>query len=127
MAEEMSWHYEKLDEKGRVRWAPPNDADGKITGHHVFGLKAWFDENPDERIRLGYIKHITHKTEGIDYDPATQYLVNSIKRVDDHTIEDDWQIMDMSPEQMRLRELSTNGAWFDDDGVAVTGGEFAWI
>ena len=116
---EPKWHYEKLDEKGRVEWAPPNDADGKITGRHVFGLKAWFDENPAERIRLGWIKHIEHDTKDIEYDHATQYLVNTVKRVDDYTVEDDWKIMDMSPEQMRLAELNVVGDWIDTGNEMV--------
>ena len=114
MADEPKWYYEKLNEKGKTEWAPVNDADGKITGHHVFGLKAWLDENPEERIRLGYIKHITHKTKDIEYDKATQYLVKAVKRVDDHTVEDDWQIMNMSEEQMRLAEL--NQAYWIETG-----------
>lgn len=119
MADEPKWHYEKLNEKGQREWAPPNDADGKITGRHVFGLKFWFDENPAERIRLGWIKHIEHDTKDIEYDHATQYLVNAVKRVDDYTVEDDWKIMDTSPEQMRLAELNTYSNWFDDgnDGI----------
>lgn len=116
---EPKWHYEKLDEKGRVQWAPPNDADGKITGRHVFGLKAWFDENPEERIRLGYIKHIEHSAKDIEYDRSTQYLVNAVKRVDDYTVEDDWKIMDMSPEQMRLAELNVAGDWIDTGNEMV--------
>ena len=120
---EPKWHYEKLNEKGQREWAPPNDADGKITGRHVFGLKFWFDENPEERIRLGYIKHIEHDAKDIEYDHATQYLINAVKRVDDYTVEDDWKIMDMSPEQMRLAELNTYSNWFDDgnDGIVFMG------
>lgn len=118
MAEELKWRYEKLDEDGRVKFAPMNDADAKITGRHVFGLQAWFDENPEERIRLGWIKHITHKAKDIEYDHATQYLVNAPKRIDEYTIEDDWQIMNMSEEQMRLAELHPGFEAFDyDDGV----------
>ena len=83
---EPKWHYEKLNEKGQREWAPANDADGKITGRHVFGLKFWLDENPEERIRLGYIKHIEHDTKDIEYDHATQYLVNTVKRVDEDSL-----------------------------------------
>lgn len=119
MAEEPKWRYEKLDENGNVKWAPQNDADAKITGHHVFGLKAWFDENPEERKRLGWIKHITHNMEDIVYDHATQYLVNAPKRIDEYTIEDDYKIMNMSEEQMRLAELNLNGEWYDTNGEAI--------
>ena len=111
----MEYKYEKLDENYRKQYCPLNDYDGKITGtgHCIIGLKAWFDENPAERIRLGYIKHIEHSTKDIEYDHATQYLVNTVKRVDDYTVEDDWKIMNMSPEQMRLAELNVAGDWID--------------
>ena len=111
MADEPKWHYEKLDEKGNVRYAPSNDADAKITGHHVFGLQAWFNENPEERKRLGWIKHIEHSTKDIEYDHATQYLVNAPVRVDEYTVEDHYIVMDMSEEQMRLAELGAGGAF----------------
>ena len=124
MADKPKWRYEKLDEKGHVKYAPPNDPDGKITGRHVFGLKAWFDENPEERIRLGWIKHITHETKDIDYDRATQYLVNATKRIDDYTVEDDWKVMDMSEEQMRLAEISINAFDGFADSVLVWGGDW---
>lgn len=111
MAEKLSWHYEKLDENGKVKWAPQNDADGKITGRHVFGLKAWFDENPEERKRLGWIKHIQHKAKDVEYNRATQYIVNAVKNVDEWTVEDNWVVVDLSEEQMRLREVGIRGDW----------------
>ena len=121
MADEPKWHYEKLDEEtGQIKYAPTNDADGKITGRHVFGLKAWFDENPEERKRLGWIKHIEHKTKDIELNRATQYLVNAVKTIDAYTVEDDWKVMDMSEEQMRLAEIGMGGWW--DDGDAITFG-----
>ena len=119
MADEPKWHYEKLDENGKVKYAPPNDADGKITGRHVFGLKAWFDENPEEARRLGWIKHIEHKTKDIEYNRQTQFLVNGIKTIDEYTVEDEWHIMDKSEEMMRLEE--TGCTWFDDDGIVTWG------
>ena len=122
MADKIEWYYEKLDEKGRIKMAPRDDPEGKITGRHVFNLKAWLDENPEERKRLGYIKHIIHKTKDIEYNRATQYLVNSLKRIDDWTVEDDWKVMDMSEEQMRLAELNPNTAW-DDYDVVWYGGD----
>ena len=122
MADEPKWCYEKLDEKGRVKTAPMNDADAKITGRHVFGLKAWFDENPEERKRLGWIKHIRHSTKDIEYDHATQYLINVPKRLDEWTIEDEWRIMEKSEEQMRLSELGYGGEWYSADDVFVYGG-----
>lgn len=120
---ELKYYYEKLDEKGRIRTAPMNDADGKITGRHVFNLKAWLDENPDEARRLGYIKHITHSTKDIEYNHATQYLVNSPRRIDEYTVEDDWKIMDMSEEQMRLAEISPEAFDSYDDVAVWRGGD----
>ena len=46
------WSYEKL-ENGKMKHCPVNDYDGSVTGHIVFGVAAWFDENPEERKRLG--------------------------------------------------------------------------
>lgn len=119
MAEELQWRYEKLDVDGRVKFAPMNDADAKITGRHVFGLKAWFDENPDERIRLGWIKHITHSTKDVVYDKATQYLVNAPRRIDEYTIEDEWRVMDKSEEQMRLSELRHDDWEYSDNDIII--------
>ena len=53
----------KLDEKGEIKYLPGADMDGSITGHVVFGLKAWMDENPEERKRLGWIKHIQNNAD----------------------------------------------------------------
>lgn len=120
MADELNWSYEKLDEKGKRIWAPINDADGKITGRHVFNLKAWLDENPEERKRLGWIKHIHHKTNEVEYDHATQYLVNNVKTIDEWTVEDEWHVMEKSPEMMRLNELGLALSW--DEDVQTFGG-----
>ena len=120
MTDERNWYYERLKD-GKREIAPINDPDGKITGRHVFGLKAWFDENPEERKRLGWVKHITHKQKDVEYDHATQYLENSLKVVDDYTVEDDWKVMDMSEEQLRLAELRGDADWWDD-GVSFSYG-----
>lgn len=123
MAEELKWHYEKLDEDGRVQYAPMNDADAKITGRHVFNLPAWLDENPEECKRLGYIKHIDHATKDIEYDRATQYLVNAPRRIDEYTVEDNWQVVNLSEEQMRLKEVLSmrNEEYFEFESVTVQG------
>lgn len=127
MAEEKrNWHYEKIDEEGRLKTAPPNDYDGKITGKIVFGVPFWFDENPEDRKRLGWTKHITHnpKDLNLDYDPVTQYLVKSVGIIDEYTVEDRYHVMDKSEEQMRLSELLNNGvgAFYDEDAGIV----FMW-
>lgn len=116
MAEERNWLYEKIDEEGKLKHCPINDYDGKVTGKIVFGVAFWFDENPEERKRLGWTKHITHnpKDLNLDYDPVTQYLVKSVDIIDEYTVEDHYHVMDKSEEQMRLSELLDHGYYWDD-------------
>lgn len=111
------WYYEKLDEEGKLKRAPINDYDGKVTGHIVFGVQAWFDENPEERMRLGWIKHIIHSAKDIEYDHSTQYLVKQVKTIDAYTVEDVYHPMNKSAEMMRLEELTmtTGWEWIVDD------------
>lgn len=116
---DKKWTYQKLNDKGKIEYAPMNDFDGKITGHIVFGVSQWFDENPEERKKLGWIKHIHHDTKDIDYNHRTQYLVNATKQIDEYTIEDDWHIMDKSEEMMRLEELSHSFDWLSDEGYFI--------
>ena len=118
-----TWDYEKLDENNKIKFCPMNDYDGKITGHIVFGVKAWFDENPEERKRLGWVKHIHHDTKDIEYNRGTQYLKRSTKQIDEYTVEDEWYVMDKSEEMMRLEELTRGGIWGDDDGIVWGGVE----
>lgn len=105
----MSYTYEKYNEDYTVEWCPMNDADGKITGHIVMGLKAWFDENPEERKRLGWIKHISLTREEIEekyeYNHQTQYLSRAIRQIDEYTIENVYYVMDKSEEMMLLEEM----------------------
>ena len=116
--------YEKLDENGKIKVCPISDFDGSITGHIVIGVRQWFDENPDEARRLGWIKHIYHtpKDLNIAYDRATQYLVKTTKQVDEWTIEDDYVVLQKSEERMRIEETaggffegSSNIVWTVDD------------
>ena len=113
----QNWYYEKLDEEGKLKHAPMNDMDGKITGKCVFGLKAWFDENPEERTRLGWTKHITYDTKDMEYNRQTQFLAVSVRTVDEWTVEDVYHVMDKSEEMMRLDEVlsHTSGGWEFDD------------
>jgi len=46
-------HYERLDENYKIIRCPTFDYDGKYTGKIIINLPAYFDENPEERIRLG--------------------------------------------------------------------------
>ena len=126
MAERQTWYYEKLDpETGRIKHAPVNDYDGKITGRIVFGVKQWFDENPEERKRLGWIKHITHDAKGIEFNRQTQYLVDAVRTIDEYTVEDDFKVVDKSEERMRLEEIGATGFTdIEDDVMVFYGGEW---
>lgn len=114
---EITWDYEKLDENYEVKIISgnlTNDPDGKITGHIVMNVKAWFDENPEERKRLGYIKHIHHDTKDIEYNKQSQYLVQTVRSIDPWTVEDEYHVMDKSEEMMLFEEMlsTVNGSSF---------------
>lgn len=106
--EEPRWTYERLDENGKLKTAPTCDFDGSVTGQIVIGVKAYFDENPEERKRLGWTKHIIHRPKDFDieYDPATQYLSKTVKQVDEWTVEDEYIVLDKSEERMRIEETA---------------------
>lgn len=123
----MTWDYEKLDENMKRKYLPTNDYDGKITGKIVFGVKAWMDENPEERKRLGWIKHIRWDTKEMKekwpFNPRTQIRLQSVKKIDDWTIEDDYHIINKSEEMMQLEELlSVVNQWEYEDGNVITFG-----
>ena len=106
MSEEKKWRYEKLNpETGKLELCPMNDLDGTETGKIILNVHAYFDENPDERIRLGWTKHIEHDAKDMDYNPQSQYLVHSLKQVDDYTVEDVYHVMDKTEDMMLLEEL----------------------
>lgn len=100
-----TYFYEKYDIASDTRqYCPVNDENGAITGKCIIGLKEWFDENPEERKRLGWIKHITHKPdEIIGYDPQTMYALRSVKTIDEYTVEDVYHLVE-KPEEMMLFE-----------------------
>ena len=106
----MQHRYEKLTEDGRYQYCPANDYDGSVTGHIVIGVRAWFDENPEERKRLGWIKHLyyTNNDELMadlpDYDPASQYLVYGTEWLDEYTMRDRYYPIDKNEEMMELEE-----------------------
>ena len=109
----MSHTYIKFDKNYERMSCPQHDYDGSITGHLVINVPAWFDEHPEERKRLGWIKHITHKRSEVEYDKQTQYLIRTIKQIDPYTIEDEFHVMDkceeqlLFEEQLRIADLST--------------------
>lgn len=118
-----TWFYEKLQEDGKVKAVHinQNDYDGKITGHFVFGVKEWFDEHPEERKRLGWVKHITHDTKDIEYNKQSQYLMEEVKVIDEYTCEDVYHVMYKTEDMMRNQEIS-NLEW--NDGIVFYGGDF---
>lgn len=105
----MYWTYERLNENLENQYCPKDDYDGSVTGTGkcILNVKAWFDENPEERKRLGWIKHIYPEIEkdGIEYDRQTQYIAWSKEQVDEYTIREVPHICDKSEEMMRLEEL----------------------
>ena len=122
----MTWDYEKLDEEGKKITVTNYTIDSKkeYTGQFVFNVKAWFDEHPDEWVARGWTKHIHYETKEIKqkwpHNAQTQILVKGINRVDEHTIEDVYYVIDKSEEMMRLQEmLGAVDSWFDGGGVTL--------
>lgn len=105
----MKWTYERMREDGTLQRCPAIDADGSVTGHVVINVKAWMDENPEERKRLGWVKHISYDydeiKEMVDYDPQTQIIVTATQQVDEWTVEDIYHVIDKSEEMMRMEAL----------------------
>lgn len=101
---EQKWVYEKLDENGQVKTLPANDSKGEITGKFIIGLPEYFDEHPEERKRLGWIKHIRHNVNEINYNKQTQYLRRTVIQIDEYTIEDAYEIFDKTEELLLLEE-----------------------
>ena len=122
------WTYEKLKEDGKIETVTmnKNDFDGSITGHIVFGVKEWFDEHPEERVRLGWVKHIRHNPEkyGIEYNKQTQYLEKTVKRLDAYTCEDVYEVKYKTEYMMRRAEESgyIPDGW-ETNGIVFYGGD----
>lgn len=115
MTNNRNWGYEKLDENMELQYCPMDDKDGSVTGHIVLNVPAWFDENPEERIRLGWIKHIYHDEDEIEYNRQTQFLVISTKQVDEYTIEDVYHVLDKSEDQLLFEEMLSVATWSTSD------------
>lgn len=107
----MRNQYMKIED-GKIKNCPMNDYDGKVTGKIVFNISAYFDEHPEEARRLGWTRHIIREPKEIkkivQWDPRTQYVVTTLKRVDEWTVEDEYHVMDKS-EEMLLREELNGG------------------
>ena len=122
----MNWTYERLDENGNVQHCPMVDADGSVTGRVVINVKAWFDENPDERIARGWVKHISYDYDEIKemcpHDPQTQLLVRSTRQVDEHTIEDAFHAIDKSEEAMLMEDIFNTAGLYVPTGHVILDG-----
>lgn len=118
MAEER-YSYEKYNqETGKTEYCPIDDKDGKVTGKFILNVPKWFDENPEERKRLGWIKHIEHDSDEIlDFDPQTEFIVKSTKQVDEYTIEDVLHVMKKSEDQLAFEEMLSVASWGDSTSV----------
>lgn len=116
------WQYEHLKEDGKIEvvgWNR-NDFDAKITGKYVFGVKEYFDENPEEARRLGWVKHIMHNVDKwVTYNKQTQYLVKSKKIIDEFTYEDEYHVMDKTEDMMRRAEEGADSEWITYDNGAI--------
>lgn len=121
---EVKWSYQKFDENYEIKYCPVNDLDGSITGKIVIGLKQWFDENPEERIRLGWIKCIEGDRESVEYNKQSQYLVSVPKQIDPYTIQEEFRIIDKSEEQMLLEELLNESIYGESSGAVFGGFRF---
>ncbi len=109
----MQYRYERIDENNKLQYCPLNDYDGSIsqTGNCIIGLKAWFDENPEERKRLGWVKHWYYETNKEvrdalpEYDPTQHYLTCTTKMIDEYTAQDEYHIIPKTDEMMELEEM----------------------
>lgn len=117
MAEEK-YSYEKLGENGKMETAGEYtiDHDGSITGHIVVNVKAWFDENPEERKRLGWIKHLHPDPKLIGYDPQQEYLTVTVTQVDEYTVTDTYHIMRKTEQMLALEEILDSLGVFHENG-----------
>lgn len=102
---ELTWVYEKLDEDGEIKHLPRNDSKGEITGKFIIGLPEYFDEHPEERKRLGWIKHICHNINDVPYNKQTQYVRSNVIQIDEYTVEDVYEVFDKTEEMLLLEEM----------------------
>lgn len=100
-----NWYYERLDENLNLVRCPQDDKDRSVTGKYILNVPAWFDENPNERITRGWVKHITHDEKEIEYNRQTQFLVRSTRQVDEYTVEDVYNVLDKSEDQLAFEEM----------------------
>ena len=118
-----TYYYEKYDpDTGKVTRCPTDDKDAGVTGKIILNLPRYFDENPEERKRLGWIKHITHDTREIDYNRQSQFLVCTPRQIDEYTIEDTYHVLDKSEDQLAFEEMLSVAGFTSVGGFTFYGG-----
>ena len=120
---ELTWVYEKLDEDGKIKRLPQNDSKGEITGKFIIGLPEYFDEHPEERKCLGYIKHISHNINEVVYNKQTQYVRSNVTQIDEYTVEDAYEVFDKTEEMMLLEEMLESIGYMGGSTVQIIGME----
>lgn len=112
-----SYRYQKYNEDNTMTDCPQDDKDGAVTGKYIINLPKWFDENPEERKRLGWVKHIYPDREAIQYNRQTQFLITTTKQIDEWTVTDEYKVMDKSDEQLAFEEMLSVASWGEDGFV----------
>lgn len=125
----MTHYYEKLDENLKLVRCPLDDKDGTVTKQaivytdgsvgykSILNVPKFFDENPEIRKSLGWVKHISYSDEEIKEKwPHTQsqYLVQSTKQVDEYTVEDEYHVLNKSEDMMLFEEMLNTVSGFSD-------------
>ena len=100
--------YIKMGEDYKTKYCPRNDVDGSVTGHIVFEVEAWFDEHPEERKKLGWIKLIHADRDEVEYNRQTQYLARTIVQVDEYTVREVFRVLDKSEEMLLLEDMMSS-------------------
>lgn len=101
---EIEYEYKRFDEDGDLEYAPSCDYDGKITGKIIYNLHQYFEENPEEYIRLGYTKYILNENYPIDY-KGNQLVLTEYKNIDEHTIKAIYHVIDAPEERILIDQL----------------------
>ena len=102
---DRNYRYEKYTDDDKIITCPIDDKDRTITGKYILNVIAYFDENPEERKRLGWIKHYYSDPSEIDYNPKSQFLVTSTEAIDEYTVKDVYNVLNKSEEQLAFEEM----------------------
>lgn len=119
-----TYRYEKYTEDNEIKYCPMDDKDGSVTGKIVLNVPRYFDENPEERKRLGWIKHIEPDRSAVEYNHQTQFIVTSTRQIDPYTVTDEYHVLNKSEEQLAFEEMLAiaEADWAVVGGATGTGG-----